>query len=276
MSGLSTTNIIFISLAAGLLAVIFLHFLKKGSQTYQARGKLLTAAEINFYNHLQRAIGEKATIFCMVRMADILTVKASLKGKRLKQIIAPIAQKHLDFVLVDKDMSILCAIELNDKSHDRPDRIARDKFVRKTLKTAGIPLIEIPASRSYSIVKVREAIADQVPSLLVALSLPEAIPKKENNLKAATVNTEVKQVEIQPIEEDPVVEPIEEDSVVEPIDEESVVEPIEEIEANKPRKTLADIQHQVPIEKAGSEKTLSPYEQAQLKAQQYLNQIQSV
>ncbi|MFT5723868.1 MAG: hypothetical protein ACI9JN_000985 [Bacteroidia bacterium] len=253
MSGLSTTTILFISLAAGLLAVVFLHFIKKGIQTYQARGKLLTAAEINFYRHLQRAIGQTATIFCMVRMADILTVKKSIKGKKLKQTIGPIAQKHLDFVLVDKDFNILCAVELNDKSHDRPDRIARDKFVRKTLKTAGIPLIEIPASRSYSIVKVQEAIANQVPSLLVSLSLPEAIQKKENNLEAAKVKAEVKQEEIQHIEEEP-------------------VQQTPEIEPDKPRQTLADIQYQDPNEKNG-EKALSPYEQAQLKAQQYIQSL---
>ena len=116
MPELSIPLMLLISLGAGLLSVLILHAIKTGNQTYIAREKLLTGAEINFFRYLQRAIGDTAMIFCMVRMADILTIKKNLSGKKLKQTLAPVAQKHLDFVLVDEEMNILAAIELNDKS----------------------------------------------------------------------------------------------------------------------------------------------------------------
>lgn len=34
-------------------------------------------------------------------------------------------------VITDKQLNFLCAVELNDKSHDREDRIKRDNFLQE-------------------------------------------------------------------------------------------------------------------------------------------------
>jgi hypothetical protein len=249
MPELSTPITIAISIAVGLLSVLCLHMIKAGTQSYEAREKLLTGAEINFFKHLQRAIGDAAMIFCMVRMADILTVKKSLQGKRLKQKIAPIAQKHLDFVLVDKEMNILAAIELNDKTHNLPDRKARDIFVRKTLKSAGIPLIEIPAARTYKLQKIRDVIADNVPSLLVSMSIPDAVKnRKEEKLRESSMN---QKLEVQQI-------------VSNNVEVEAGPEPTEFIQHE--RKKLSEYHE---ADAGSSETPLSPFERAEIKAREY-------
>ena len=55
-----------------------------------------------------------------------------------------IKAKHTDFVLCDPDtLEILCGVELDDPSHDRPERIERDEFVDHVYEAAGIPLIHV-------------------------------------------------------------------------------------------------------------------------------------
>ena len=49
----------------------------------------------------------------------------------------------------EKNMAIVCAIELNDKSHNRHDRKERDREVREFFVMAGIPLYEITQATYY-------------------------------------------------------------------------------------------------------------------------------
>ena len=52
-----------------------------------------------------------------------------------------IRSKHIDFALADEDTNIIALIELDDKSHERPDRIERDEFVNAVLKNTGYVLL---------------------------------------------------------------------------------------------------------------------------------------
>jgi hypothetical protein len=59
-------------------------------------------------------------------------------------------RKQVDFVLCDPNsLKPVFVIELDDKSHRRPDRIERDIFVEAVLASAKIPLVRIPVSQSY-------------------------------------------------------------------------------------------------------------------------------
>ncbi|EFH8375491.1 DUF2726 domain-containing protein [Escherichia coli] len=55
------------------------------------------------------------------------------------------------YLLCDKtDLKPLLAIELDDKSHQREDRIARDKLVDGIFKAVGLPVIHHPVKNTYS------------------------------------------------------------------------------------------------------------------------------
>ncbi len=76
-----------------------------------------------------------------VRLADIINCSESdwQKGYGPK-----ISAKHIDFVLFDKNTTkIRLCIELDDPSHDKPERKRRDVFVNKALESAGVPLLRI-------------------------------------------------------------------------------------------------------------------------------------
>jgi hypothetical protein len=124
---------------------------------YVMRGSLTTKSELRFYRSLQKAVQDDWEVFAMVRIADLLRVEKEAKQKRkwLNKILA----KHIDFVLCDPGslQPILC-IELDDPSHNRPDRIERDIFVNKAFESAGLPLLRVPTQPNYQSREIRELI----------------------------------------------------------------------------------------------------------------------
>lgn len=150
---------------AGLLFFLAIFFLKDTIKfsSYVPRKQLLTHAELNFYRQLVKAVNGKAQIFSMVRVADIVEVKSSIKGRKRLRKLGPIAQKHFDFVLVDNETNILCAIELNDKSHDKKDRKQRDEFLTKVMESAGTPLLWVQAASRYDVNAIRKYLNAHLP-----------------------------------------------------------------------------------------------------------------
>ena len=72
-----------------------------------------------------------------------------------------ITSKHLDFVLaIPGSMIIVCAIELDDASHRRQDRVDRDEFVDGALAYADVPLIRFEVQPIYSVEEIRDSVAD--------------------------------------------------------------------------------------------------------------------
>ena len=124
---------------------------------YLARGQLVTKSELKFYKSLSKAVQDDFQIFAMVRIADLLRVEKGNKHRRkwLNKILA----KHIDFVLCDPgSLKPLVCLELDDVSHQRPDRIERDKFVNLAFKSAQLPLLRIPTQTEYKSQEIRELI----------------------------------------------------------------------------------------------------------------------
>jgi Protein of unknown function (DUF2726) len=122
------------------------------SLPYRRRATLLTAGERRFYHQgLKPAVAHRYLISFKVRLADVIAAQdwESKHGRK-------IAQKHLDFVLVTpKQMRVVAAIELNDATHDSPDRQRRDDFLAQALQSAGIPLVTFPIYHRYDSEKIR-------------------------------------------------------------------------------------------------------------------------
>ncbi len=141
-----------------MLGFLVVLFFTKRSLPYGRIPDLFTPAERHFLNTLDRATPENLRVFGKVRIADVLRVTASNR-KRFWRYFTQISSKHLDYVLVDrKSMRIMCAIELDDRSHDRKDRRGRDAFVDEAFATAGLPLIRVPAARHYDPNVIRQRI----------------------------------------------------------------------------------------------------------------------
>ncbi|MDR2924446.1 MAG: DUF2726 domain-containing protein [Azoarcus sp.] len=76
-------------------------------------------------------------------------------GKARQAALNKILMKSVDFLICNKDFSVVSAIELQDKTHDRPDRRRSDKFKRNALKSAEIRLIEYHAANLPTVEEIR-------------------------------------------------------------------------------------------------------------------------
>lgn len=115
---------------------------------YALRDDFLTPAEANFYRVLCATIGERHLVFAKVRLADLIYAPRQEGQYAAWQRIN---RKHIDFVLCDpQTVRPVLAIELDDRSHQRPDRVQRDAFVDQVFAAVNLPLIHIPARHSYN------------------------------------------------------------------------------------------------------------------------------
>jgi len=132
---------------------------KEEQKPYIKKDALFSPAERSFLGVLKIAVDENAQIFGKVRVIDAIDTKKGLNKSERTKAKNKIISKHFDFILCDKkDLSILCAIELNDSSHNSKDRIKRDDFLRRICKETKLPLIEIKAQRSYNTEKIKNLI----------------------------------------------------------------------------------------------------------------------
>ena len=157
-----------------LLALLVLAiFWSRGRQQkrlpYDVQETLFSPAERSFLGVLDLAVGDKARVFAKVRVADVLTPQAGIGKSKWQQHFNKISAKHFDYLLCHPaDLSFICAIELDDSSHRHQKRKARDLFLKTACDSAGLPLLQIPASASYLVEELRE----QILPLLVKTSEP--------------------------------------------------------------------------------------------------------
>ncbi|MBL0162173.1 MAG: DUF2726 domain-containing protein [Xanthomonadales bacterium] len=123
---------------------------------YQRAKALFSAAERSFLGVLDQAAGAEYRVFGKVRVADIATVKPDLSVSARQGALNRVASKHFDFVVCRaSDLSVLCAVELNDRSHTSKSAQARDVFVVNVCRAINLPLLQVPAQRSYSVTDIR-------------------------------------------------------------------------------------------------------------------------
>jgi len=129
----------------GVLTLAGLYFIfAKEKYPYTARKTLLTKTELRFYKTLSQICTQYFSnlgIAMQVRLADIINCSDQdwHKGYGPK-----ISAKHIDFVLFEKNTTEIClCIELDDTSHERPDRKRRDVFVNKAMAAANVSLLRI-------------------------------------------------------------------------------------------------------------------------------------
>jgi hypothetical protein len=123
---------------------------------YRARPALLSPAELDFYYALERTVGRRYTVCMKVRLADVIDCPGAAWRMGYGRLIA---QKHLDFVLIDPATTrIRAAIELDDRTHRLRVRRARDRFVEAAMRAAGVPLLRVPATGAYCLHDVFRAL----------------------------------------------------------------------------------------------------------------------
>lgn len=140
--------------------------------SYKSRHRLFTPTESAFLYALEKAIGSEYRVFGKVRLADIVDTEV-YRGVGDKAF-GLIAYKHVDFLVCDKsDSSIVCAIELDDKSHQSEKRKIKDAEKDYALNSAAIPLVRFPVNSSYVLNGIRIKVMDRIGKPEAVQMLPE-------------------------------------------------------------------------------------------------------
>ena len=128
---------------------------------YQKADSLFSPAERSFLGVLERAVGDKCKVLGKVRLADIISLISGLSKSDRQKAFNRINSKHVDFALCKKDdLSLICAIELDDSSHKKSDRKNRDDFLEKALNASSVSFIRFAARVSYNVQEVKAKIAE--------------------------------------------------------------------------------------------------------------------
>jgi Protein of unknown function (DUF2726)/Topoisomerase DNA binding C4 zinc finger len=115
---------------------------------YRLRDDFLSLAEKSFYQVIKGMMGNYFTICPKVSLSDLFFVT---RPNENKSAYNRINRKHVDFVICEpQTMNPLFAIELDDSSHERADRMERDAFVDSVFEAAQLPLLHVPAQLSYN------------------------------------------------------------------------------------------------------------------------------
>jgi very-short-patch-repair endonuclease len=135
---------------------------------YQKKWYLLSPAERDFYDALRQAVGPGYLIFVKVRLLDLLWLPQNLSNRQTHLNRAQ--AKHVDFVLCHpQTVAPALVIELDDASHQLPERQERDIFLNEVLRVAGIPLLRVPVRKSF----LAQALRGQILDTLGVRSQPE-------------------------------------------------------------------------------------------------------
>lgn len=151
-----------------------------GKPAYAPQPHFMSAAEVSFFGVLRQAVGDRATVMAKVRVADVIkpAMPRNGNGKRWQSAFNRISSKHFDFVLCSPEGGrCLAAVELDDKSHTSKSRRARDEFLDRAMRSAGVPLIHVPARAGYSVPQLRELLESEIESIRAVV--PDATGKGE-------------------------------------------------------------------------------------------------
>lgn len=111
------------------------------------RKNLLTKTEYTFFKVLSSFCEEKNLLFCpKVRMEDFLTVTDKQNHTKYRGYIK---SRHIDFIICDKSLHMLCGIELDDKSHNTEKAQKTDSFKNKVFEQINLPLFRIRTTSNY-------------------------------------------------------------------------------------------------------------------------------
>lgn len=158
---------------------------------YRQCDNFLSPAELAFFQVLHNAVSSHFYVCTKVRISDLVYV---VNRRNNMGHANRIDRKHVDFVLCElTTMTPKLAVELDDSSHQRKDRRARDELVDSVFEAAQLPILHIPCSRNYDREQLKQQIRDSLglPSSGVA-EAPMTPPVSEPTIDASTATAKRK------------------------------------------------------------------------------------
>ncbi|GLR13708.1 hypothetical protein GCM10007907_24980 [Chitinimonas prasina] len=136
---------------------------------YYAKRPLSQPEQVLYYRLIQALPG--FVVLPQVGLSRFLGVK---KGNNVSEWNNRINRMSVDFLVCDKAMQIVAAIELDDATHTRADRQKADAKKDQVLKSAGIMLLRWPVKGMPDIASIRQQLDPFPPTQPQAIVAPVA------------------------------------------------------------------------------------------------------
>lgn len=119
---------------------------------YYKKDYILTKTELTFYKQLLILTNQmNLTLLTQIPIYSIIKTKNTIyKSINFNKIRG----KSIDFVIATKNLQPIVCIELDDYTHQKPERIERDIFVNDLFKDLDIQLLRIPVSKNYNFIEI--------------------------------------------------------------------------------------------------------------------------
>jgi hypothetical protein len=99
---------------------------------------------------LRMVTGQQVVALAKVNLNDLFFAQTG-DTRRNRAANNRIDRKHVDFLLCDaQTLWPVLGIELDDRSHERPERKARDELVDGVFAAAGLPLLRVRVRQGYA------------------------------------------------------------------------------------------------------------------------------
>lgn len=129
-----------------IIIILLIIYRRKRSLPYKTT-YLLSKCESNFYNSLKPVCDKYGYVICpKVGLKDFIAVTSK---KDYLKWFRKISQKHVDFLICDKNLKPLMAIELDDSSHELEQARKNDEFKNELYKELNFPLVRVRAAQYY-------------------------------------------------------------------------------------------------------------------------------
>jgi hypothetical protein len=106
--------------------------------TWVARERFLSQPEAVVYYLLKSALRRDHEIYVQVALAAVVTAGEAIPGFEREQRLRRLAQHRLSFVVCDKSLRVVAALDLNEESE-----VSDRELKAECLKSAGIRLIQV-------------------------------------------------------------------------------------------------------------------------------------
>ena len=135
--------------------------IKKSQYRYYAKSYVMTSRENECFKILNEIFSSKWFVVPQVHLSALLDYR--VKGQNWNAAFRHINGKSVDFVLIGKESyKVICAIELDDSTHSKPDRIERDVEIERMFKEARIPLARISKFESMTKPEIAKVVTDAI------------------------------------------------------------------------------------------------------------------
>lgn len=127
----------------------------KKEYSYAKKQCIMTQNELSFYKALAKSV-EGCVIVPQAHLSVFLDHK--IRSQSWSRAFSRINGKSVDFLICSSEMKPLAAIELDDKTHNQPERRRRDIFVNSIMSSANMPLLRFQTGE-WSEVSIKQEIA---------------------------------------------------------------------------------------------------------------------